>query len=199
MHHLRLVGSALGALVAVSASPAQAPATPTAPAASISTMISSSSGMRRVRANFHLDRDAYVVVGHIDADGEVRIVYPSSPSDSGFVRADKAYHTDDFFAGFNAEYRARARDRALVHGPYRDPNSYDGGLGYVFLIASSHPMRTDSLSANGKWNTYELDSQDYLRDPRPDVKDLASQLGGDDKTAYSVNFAPYYTALHTNF
>lgn len=185
--------------MAVSAMPAQAPATQTAPAAAISTMISTSSGIRRVRANFHLDRDAYVVVGHIDADGEVRIVYPASPDDSGFVRADKAHHTDDFFAGFNAEYRARARDRADVHGPWRDPNSYDGGLGYVFLIASAHPLNTDSLATKGKWNTYELDSENYLRDPRPDVNDLASMLGGDNKTAYSVNFAPYYTALYTAF
>jgi hypothetical protein len=170
-----------------------------APTATISTMVSTADGMRRVRANFHLDRDAYVVMGHIDADGNVRIVYPASPGDSGFVRAKEAYHTDEFFAGFNAEYRARERDRALVRGPMRDMDAYDGGLGYLFLIASSHPLQMDSLATNGKWNTYELDGDDYMRDPLPDVKDLATKVAGDDKTAYSIKFASFYTTVRSGF
>ena len=226
MQHLRFVSSALGVLATVSAcasvpgtasrgggetsvagvlSPAlangsdSARAAQTAPSATISTMVSSADGMRRVRANFHVDRDAYVVMGHIDADGNVRIVYPASPHDSGFVRAKDSYHTDEFFAGFNAEYRARERDRVLVRGPMRDMDAYDGGLGYLFLIASSHPLHMDSLATDGKWNRYELDGDDYMRDPRPDVNDLAKIATGGDSTAYSIKFASFYTTVRSGF
>lgn len=155
----------------------------------------SESGARRVRASFHLDDDAYVVVGHVDADGVLRIVFPTNPGDDGFVKGDKSYMTDQFFAGFNDQYRYRAQEVSLTRGLTPQMDSYDGGLGYVFMVASWRPMRFDQFSSGGIWNRYELSDDEYLKDPRPAIQELASVLTGDNREAYTVQYARYYSTI----
>ena len=60
-----------------------------------------------VRANFHLDDDAYVLVGHIDADGVLRIAFPETPLDNGFAHGHASYQSAQFLGGFVGQYRAR--------------------------------------------------------------------------------------------
>jgi hypothetical protein len=174
---------------------AQAVADREGPGVGISTQISSTSGGRRVRADFHLDNDAYVLVGHVDADGIMRIVFPADPRDDGFVRGDKAYQTTEFFAGFTDEYRFRASDPSFFRTTAASRDSYDGGLGYVFVIASWRPMHFDRFATEDRWDTFELASEQYLRDPRPAIHELASLLAGDNREAYTVKFANYYTSV----
>jgi hypothetical protein len=121
---------------------AQAIADREGPRVSIHAQLTSFSDSRRVRGVFRLDDDAYVVVGHIDADGVLRIAFPGDPSDDGFVHGGRTYQTNEFFAGFNGEYRFRART-SMFH--YRGlARRYDGGLGYVFVIA-----RGDRCTSSG--------------------------------------------------
>lgn len=147
-------------------------------------------GSRRVRAHFRLDDDAYVLIGQIDADGVVRVVFPNDPTDDGFVHGQRSYETAEFFAGFTGQYRYRYTT-AFRYG-LRSPDSYDGGVGYVFAIASWRPMRFDQLSTRGSWDDFELTNADYLRDPRPAVYEIASVLAGGNREAYTVKFARYY-------
>ena len=146
-------------------------------------------GSRRVRAHFTLDDDAYVLIGQIDADGVVRIVFPNGPTDDGFVRGHRSYQTAEFFAGFTDRFRYRYTT-AFRYG-LRSPDSYDGGVGYVFAIASWRPMRFDQLSTGGGWDDFELTDADYLRDPRPAIYEIASVLAGGNREAYTVKFARY--------
>jgi len=151
------------------------------------------SGSRRIRADFHLDDDAYVVVGHLDADGVVRIVFPADPADDGFLRGQRNYKTNEFFAGFVDEYAYRIRT-GQTHFTAASADSYDGGLGYVFVIASWRPMHLERFNTDGKWDTYELTDLDYMNDPRPAIYDIASLLAGNNPEAYTVKFARYYNS-----
>ena len=101
---------------------AQAVADREGPRVSIYAEFANAAASRRVRANFHVDDDAYVVVGHLDADGILRIVFPTEPGDDGFVRGQHTYHTAEFFAGFTDQYRYRARSGGFFRNTQ---SSYD--------------------------------------------------------------------------
>lgn len=146
-------------------------------------------GARQVRAHFTLDDDAYVLIGQVDADGVVRVVFPNDPTDDGFVRGHRSYETADFFAGFTDQFRYRYT--TMFRYGLRSPDSYDGAVGYVFAIASWRPMRFDQLSSGGSWDDFELTDADYMRDPRPAIYELASVLAGGNREAYTVKFARY--------
>ncbi len=161
------------------------------PGVSVRAEMSTVSDSRRVRALFHADDDAYVIVGHIDADGILRIVFPSDPRDDGFVHGDKTYRTPEFVAGFASQYRYR-ESSGLFHYTQASSDSYDGGLGYVFVIAAWRPMRFDRFQTENAWDSFELADADYMKDPRPAIYELASLLAGDNREAYTVKFARYY-------
>ncbi|MEO9035005.1 MAG: hypothetical protein ABI442_05820 [Gemmatimonadaceae bacterium] len=169
---------------------AQAIADREGPGVSIHAEFANVSGSRRAVGVFSLDDDAYVVVGHIDADGVVRITFPTDPRDDGFAQGHHSYRTSEFFAGFLDDYRYRATT-GLLHYTSATPQSYDGGLGYVFVIASWRPMRFDQFQTDGQWDTFELADADYMNDPRPAIYELASLLAGENREAYTVKFARY--------
>src|SRR5215831_13992429 len=164
------------------------------PGASIRAEFSTVSGMRRVVASFHVDADAYVLVGHIDADGILRVAFPLEPGDDGFVRGNRNYYTPEFFAGFADEYRFRAQQPGFRYAS-RPIDSYDGSLGYAFIIASWRPLRFDQFQTDGRWDSFELADEKYMNDPRPAIYELASLLAGQNREAYTVAFAKYTTTM----
>jgi hypothetical protein len=171
---------------------AQAIADREGPRVSIRATFEPAAGSRRIRANFHADDDAYVIVGHIDPDGVLRIAFPDQPGDDGFVKGNHSYQTTEFFAGFDDQYNYRLRSGMLYRSTAAETDSYDRGLGYVFIIATWRPMRFERFQTDGEWDSFELADRDYLRDPRPAVYELASLLSGDNREAYTVQFARYY-------
>jgi hypothetical protein len=156
----------------------------------------SNGGSRRVRAHVRLQSDAYVVVGQITPDGIVRIVFPEEPSDDGFLRGHQSYETAEFFAGFNDQYRYRMATSPFGRFGSTTRDSYDAGFGYLFVIASWRPMRFDQFSSGGAWDSFELVDNEYLRDPRPAVYELAAVLAGANRETYSVEFAHYSTTQY---
>lgn len=174
---------------------AQALADREGPRVTVRTEINAYTSSRRVRAMFHVDDDAYVVIGHIDPDGVLRIVFPTDPHDDGFVQGGRSYSTAQFFAGYADEYAYRLQTVGFYPHISSAHDSYDGGLGYVFVIASWRPFHVDQFSTEGRWDTFELTDQEYMRDPRPAVHELASLLVGDQEEAYTVKFASYFNTL----
>ncbi|HKW49170.1 MAG TPA: hypothetical protein VJN70_17080 [Gemmatimonadaceae bacterium] len=155
---------------------------------------------RRVDVRFHMYDDAYVIVGHLDATGRLKIVFPSAPGDDGFVRGDKMYYVPQFFAGFADEYRWRYSEQQ-----YRYQNaaskldSYDAGLAYVFVIASWRPMRLDRISDGNRWQNYDISDISYMHDPREAVEELGSLIAGDNREAYTIEYAHYYSTNYGNY
>ena len=173
---------------------AQALADEVGPRVTIRADFENAAGSRRVEATFHMYDDAYVVVGHLDAAGRMRIVFPNSPDDDGFVRGDKVYHIPSFFAGFVDEYAYQYslyRYRAFSLASRRD--SYDAGLGYVFIVASWRPLRLDRIADGNRWETYEVADLNYLQDPREAIEELGAVVAGDNREAYTIEYARYYT------
>jgi len=159
------------------------------PRVSIYAEVENASGASLVRANFHLDDDAYVLVGHIDADGVLRITFPETPVDNGFAHGHASYQTAQFLGGFAGQYRARFAAGMPRLGGTAPYDSYDGGLGWVFVIASWQPMHFEKFSTGGFWDSFELTYADYMKDPRPAVYELAALLAGTNSSSYTVRFA----------
>jgi len=148
-------------------------------------------GSRHVRAHVRLDDDAYVLVGQITPDGIVRIVFPEGPTDDGFLRGRQSYQTAEFFAGFDDQYRYRMATSAFGRFGAATRDSYDNGFGFLFVVASWRPMRFDRFSTGGAWDSFELLDNEYTRDPRPAIYELAALLAGPNREAYTVEFAHY--------
>lgn len=173
---------------------AQAIADVEGPRASISAQVSNTVGSRRLRGVFRLDDDAYVVVGHIDANGVLRVVFPLDPrTDDGFVQGGKSYQTQEFLAGFTDEYRMRMQSSVFRSAAMPRFDSYDGGLGHLFIIASWRPMQFDRFQTEGAWDAFELSDYDTFYDPKPAIHELASLLAGENREAYTVKLARYST------
>jgi len=151
-------------------------------------------GSRRVDATFHMYDDAYVIVGHLDGAGRLKIVFPSTTGDDGFVRGDKVYHVPSFFAGFTDEYAWRYSDyNYRAHSTASRRDSYDAGLGYVFVVASWRPMRLDRIADGDHWQTYNVSDVSYMNDPREAIEELGSLIAGDNREAYTIEYARYTT------
>jgi hypothetical protein len=171
---------------------AQAVADREGPSVSIRAELDWSGNSRLIRGHFTLDQDAYVVVGQIDPQGVVRFLFPTNPTDDGFVRGEKSYTTNESFAGFESEFNFRQYQAHYTTSSYA-PYSYDRGVGYMFVIASWRPMHFDQMAGTSNaWDSFEIADDSYLRDPRPAVYELASLLAETNREAYTVKFATYY-------
>ncbi|MFI5230480.1 MAG: hypothetical protein ACHQWU_15500 [Gemmatimonadales bacterium] len=168
---------------------AQAIADREGPRVSIHANILNTSGLRRVRADFYTEDDAYVLVGQIDASGVLRVVFPAQPGDDGFVHGQHSYQTPEFLAGFVDQFRYRYN--TTYHNASSARDSYDGGIGYVFVLASWRPLRLDHISSGGEFDSYELADASYMSDPRSAIQELASVLAGDNREAYTLRYARY--------
>ena len=179
---------------------AQAVADEVGPRVTVMADFDYAGGSRRVEASFHMYDDAYAIVGQLDAAGRLSVVFPSAPGDDGFVRGDKIYHVPSFFAGFSDEYAWRYSDyRHSSHSVASRRDSYDAGLGYVFVIASWRPMRLDRITDGNRWQTYEVSDVNYMHDPREAIEELGALIAGDNREAYTIEYAHYSTTNYGTY
>jgi len=170
------------------------------PRVSIRATFENVAGSRHVDATFHLYDDAYVIVGHLDATGRLRIVFPLSPGDDGLIQGNKVYRVRPFFAGFVDEYRWNYSSyRYRYHSYASQLDSYDAGLGYVFVIASWRPMRLDRITDGDRWQSYEISDANYMVDPREAIEELGGVLAGDNREAYTIEYARYTTTNYGTY
>jgi hypothetical protein len=179
---------------------AQAVADEVGPRVSVTADFDYAGGSRRVDARFHMYDDAYVIVGHLDASGRLKVVFPSEPGDDGFVRGDKIYQVPSFFAGFADDYSWRySQYRYQPHSVASRLDSYDAGLGYVFVIASWRPMRLDRITDGNRWLNYDISDISYMQDPREAIEELGSVIAGDNRESYTIQYARYTTTNYGTY
>lgn len=143
---------------------------------------------RSLHTYFQTEQYAYVMVGHLGGDGRIRVLYPESPDESGFVRGKKYYHA----LSKPAYYDAIPSLFSFTMSPYRGAgarhDSYDGrGHGYVFMIASRTPLKYGLLYDYAGWAELEVEGYTYHHDPRYAIRDFADVLSGGAK--YTLKFA----------
>src|SRR5438105_6927798 len=90
---------------------------------------------RYVRANFHVDENAYVFVAHVGPTGDIRVLFPTTPTDDGLVEGGRTYGIPEFSAGQYSQYASRYAFTSSSYLPLAARTlSYDGGAGYIFVI-----------------------------------------------------------------
>ena len=109
---------------------------------------------RYVESAFRVDEDAYVAIVAVDNDGFAHVVFPESPSESGFVRANTLYVPPSFFAGFGSERLSFFR-----YGWTRTSLSGFGpATGLIFAVASNRPLQLQRLATDdGDWDDYAIE------------------------------------------
>lgn len=149
---------------------------------------------RRVDPVFKVEQDAYVMVAHLGGDGQIEVLYPRDPRESGRVPAGKYFRTTQFSAYYDAA--PQLYSFAMTH--YRSlgarHDSYDGsGNGFVFLIASRFPLLFDRISSYGLWDDFEVDTYRWTADPRSAIGALAQTVSGG--AAYTLRYATSYSSM----
>ena len=115
---------------------------------------------RYVDATVRVSQDAYVLVVAADLDGRVRVIYPESPDESGFMSASAPHKLSKFFAGFGALGSARYGRSAFSIQPV----SRYAARGALVAIASERPLQLAKITdQNGDWDEAALDRLVYGR------------------------------------
>jgi hypothetical protein len=122
-HKLALLGTSLATMLGLSAT---APAVPLAAAQvpSVRVWVEEDTDLfypgDPVRLRFHSARDAYVALVHLDTEGSLELLFPSSP------------WRDELVRGGRTQAASGAANRLMLG---RAP-----GIGYFYLIASPYPL-----------------------------------------------------------
>jgi hypothetical protein len=111
---------------------------------------------RYVDASFHVSEDAYVLVVAVDLDGQLRVVYPEAPDQTGFAARSRPMRLTRFFAGFGGP-RAGTWSRYEAQYAITQRISPFGGGGVLLAIASDRPLQYERLiGADGDWDEQQL-------------------------------------------
>ena len=129
----------------------------------------------RVRIYYRTDADAYVAILQIDTDGTTRMLYPRSPTENHYARADRDYRLlFPLSAYWNVDDRP--------------------GVGYFFIVASPTPFDFSDLGYShydGAWDLSAVGSTVYS-DPYVAIDDYVARLVPDWEYAdYGVDFISY--------
>lgn len=143
---------------------------------------------RRLQALFSVRRPAFVMVAHLGGDGVIRVLYPEDARESGWVPGGKLYRTAVTSGDYDAAPGYWFMRPTFFRTVGARTDSYDGnGHGFVFIVASSVPLRFDRVSEYGLWNDFELASYATSSDPRAPVRTYANLIAPNGR--YTLDFA----------
>lgn len=133
-------------------------------------------------ARVKLDRDAFVVVIELGVDGRARIVFPASPREKAYVRADRALYVPLPSADVMFIQTQRVRTPAIVA-----------------FASDVAPDLSAFTAGSGRWDyQYAVDFNGRTEDA---VRDLATLIYGNPDMPYSVSqshIAPTLSAFAQN-
>lgn len=130
----------------------------------------------RARIYYRVSESAFVSIFHIDTNGNVRMVFPSSPQENHYARAGRDYRV--LFPGSSYWY---VRD--------------DPGMGYFFIVASQEPFDFRAFEYSryaGGWDLSRV-GQHVYRDPYLAMDDYVAALVPDwEYVGYGLDFTAYH-------
>ena len=143
---------------------------------------------RNLHAYFRTEDNSYVLIGHLGGDGRIRVLFPETPDDGGYIRGKRLYRTSSIPAYHDAIPSLFSHRVASMRGTGARYDSYDGrGHGYVFMISSRTPLRYRMLYDYADWAEWEVDEYDRAIDPRYAIRSFADMLAG--RAKYTLKFA----------
>ncbi len=129
----------------------------------------------RVRIYYRTDRDSYVAILQIDTDGTTRMLYPRSPTENHYARADR-----DYRLLFPRSAYWNVDDRP--------------GVGYFFVVTSPTPFDLSDFRYSfydGGWDLSAVGSTVYS-DPYVAMDDYVARLVPDwEDVDYGLDFISY--------
>ena len=129
----------------------------------------------RVRLYYRTDADAYLAILQIDTDGTTRMLYPRSPTENHYARADR-----DYRLLFPRSAYWNVDDRP--------------GVGYFFVVTSPTPFDLSDFRYShydGGWDLSAVGSTVYS-DPYVAMDDYVARLVPDWETLdYGLDFISY--------
>jgi len=199
----RYLGLAMSLFLAAACSrpetaPVPRPIVPTdGPRVSIYTSVTGGLLNRRVDAVFKVDESAYVLVGHLAADGSVDIIYPATPYEAKPLRGPQRVRTRMFDASPDVNLALFNASRLRYRPMTARFDSYDGsGQGYVFIVASRMPLNYGAFSAGKEWDRVSIDNYNESSDPRLGIREFADELAAG--ASYSIGYARAWTSVNYN-
>jgi hypothetical protein len=128
----------------------------------------------RLRINFSTSANSYVAIVHVDPDGYLEFLYPSSPWDAEFVRGGRVHSVD----------RAGWSNGLVVRGT--------GGIGYLYVIASPVPLDYTRFSAGSGWD-WSYAGRSVSGDPFWAMEQITrTLLPGWGNVPYAADYFTYY-------
>jgi hypothetical protein len=112
----------------------------------------------QARVKVQADRDGYLVVLRVNAQGRIRVLFPLDPTEDNAVRGGREY-----------EIRGRG-DRATFVVDETE------GAGRVFAAISAEPFHFDNFSRNGHWDYSVLAFKDSTNDAEGALLDLVAGM-----------------------
>ena len=129
----------------------------------------------RVRIYYRTNADAYVAILQIDTDGTTRMLYPRSPTENHYARADR-----DYRLLFPRSAYWNVDDRP--------------GMGYFFVVTSPTPFDLSDFRYSyydGGWDLSAVGSTVYS-DPYVAMDDYVASLVPDwESVDYGLDFVSY--------
>lgn len=136
----------------------------------------------RVLVRFTTGTDAHVAVLHIDTDGRLDFLYPSSPWDDGWVRGGRVYSVPQ--SGYSS-WSVRSRP----------------GIGYLYIIASQEPLDFSYFGGQfaPSWD-WSYAGRTVRGDPFLALEQITRALLPDWRTArYSVDYYSYHVGSRHSY
>ena len=137
----------------------------------------------RARIYYSVSESAFVAIFHIDTNGTVRMVFPSSPQENHYARGGRDYRV--LFPGSTYWY---AED--------------DPGVGYFFIVASPEPFDFRDFGYSnfaGGWDLGLVGRQVY-GDPYLAMDDYVAALVPDwEYVGYGLDFTSYNVEQHYDY
>ncbi|CAN5671390.1 hypothetical protein BH23GEM6_BH23GEM6_09980 [soil metagenome] len=128
----------------------------------------------RLRVRFSTSEDAYVALVHVDPDGRLEFLFPSSPWDNDFIRGGRTHQLP-----MTHQSGLTIRNRP--------------GIGYLYLIASPYPLdyRHFSRGRGNPWD-WSYAGRDVIGDPFWAMGQISRLLVGNSP------FASDYYSYHVD-
>ena len=112
----------------------------------------------RAKVYVKAKENGYLVVLRADAEGRVRVLFPTDPDEDQHITAGKKY-----------EIKSRAGREAFVA-------SDTGAYGTVIAAVASSPFQFDGLTEEGRWDLRALSAGDVTADPEAALIDLVRRM-----------------------
>lgn len=137
----------------------------------------------RARIYYSVSESAFVAIFHVDTNGAVRMVFPSSPQENHFARGGRDY-------------------RVLFPGSSYWYVNDDPGMGYFFIVASPEPFDFRDFGYShlaGGWDLSNVGPQLY-GDPYLAMDDYVATLIPDwEYVGYGLDFTSYHVDRHYEY